>query len=63
MDMDGNYQTVEHPNAGMDYDGNFFFVGCFCKNVPSLAPGDFVKVGTYVADIVGATICDTPCGV
>jgi len=63
MDMNGNYQTVEHPNAGIDYDGTFFFVGCFCKNVPSLAPGDFVKVGTYVADIVGATICDTPCGV
>jgi len=51
IDYYGNYQSVEHPDNGDDYDeAKWFLVGCFCKNVPSMKEGDFIPIGKYVTD-------------
>lgn len=53
VDCNGNYRTVEHPDNGDDYaEGDYFVVGCFCANAPSLAvESNFKTIGTYSATL------------
>lgn len=51
VDCNGNYRTVEHPDNGDDYnEGDYFLVGCFCANAPSLAvESNFKTIGTVLS--------------
>jgi len=65
-DSDGNYQSVQYPTSNYVL-GNWFLVGCFCNNAPSMKARDFFPLGMYCTDSqldeIYRFVCNSNCNV